>query len=219
MRPNKITSIIIEGIDRTGKDTIINGLLNEYGYHQVVHFEKPKALACYGGHEAGLDRPTTLAAFRYQHESFTNMFRMMSSDARFIFNRAHLGECVYSPLYRNYDGNYVFDIEQDFINRGKAFPRNTLLVMLHAPDLNILKDDGQSFDASKKKEEQAMFREAYERSAIPNKIMVPVTYPPSSGRIESQDIRSLGQFVNQTGFRPPADILQDVCNAIYTADR
>ena len=31
-------------------------------------------------------------------------------DINLIFNRSHLGESVYSPLYRGYSGDFVFDI-------------------------------------------------------------------------------------------------------------
>ena len=34
------------------------------------------------------------------------------TDINLIFNRSHLGETVYSPLYRGYSGDYVFDIEK-----------------------------------------------------------------------------------------------------------
>jgi hypothetical protein len=201
MRPNKITSIIIEGIDRVGKDTLVSGLLNEYGYHQVVHFEKPLSLRVY---DSELNPP--LALFRYQQESFINMFKMIDSGARFIFNRAHIGEMVYSN-YRKYRGEYVLDLEQDAIARGKLFPQNTLLVLLYAPDISMLKDDGKSFDATKKKEEQTAFREAYNLSSIPSKVMVPVTI-----QMESLNPSGPGRSV---GFREPNDILEDVARTIY----
>ena len=44
------------------------------------------------------------------------MFRLLSGapNANIICNRAHLGECVYAPIYRGYWGEYVFDIENKF---------------------------------------------------------------------------------------------------------
>jgi len=36
-------------------------------------------------------------------------------DRVLFFNRAHLGEVVYGPLYRGYSGDFVFDLEEDAV--------------------------------------------------------------------------------------------------------
>ena len=98
-----MNKLMIEGLDRLGKDTLINGVLHKYGYHQVLHFSKPQMLECYTSAEAGDPVESKREALRrYQEASFKNMFSILH-DARFsriICNRAHLGECVYAPLYR-----------------------------------------------------------------------------------------------------------------------
>src|SRR5574343_489538 len=100
-----MTHYIIEGLDRLGKDTLIDGILNQEGFHQVIHYSKPKKLACY---------KSDLQA--YQYLSFVNMFTLLreAKGVDLIFNRAHLGEVVYSPLYRGYEGEYVFMLEEAF---------------------------------------------------------------------------------------------------------
>ena len=151
----------IEGVDRMGKSTVIDGILNELGYYLVVHSSKPKRLRCY---EAG---PQPL--FEYQHSAYHNLFDMVSSDVKVIFDRAHLGEMVYAPLYRGYDGSYVLEME------AAANTRNSRLVLLTTSDFSFVKDDGLSLDFSKKEEEQAVFVEAFNASTIKDKVLVDVS--------------------------------------------
>ncbi len=116
-----LNKFLIEGLDRLGKDTLIEGIQNRLGYHQVLHYSKPLELDCY------LRDPSFSAQRHYQEASFRTMFHLLrdAHDANIICNRAHLGECVYAPLYRGYSGEYVFDIERDFKAHGAA---------AHAPD-------------------------------------------------------------------------------------
>lgn len=178
----QIKSIIIEGVDRLGKDSLISGLKHQLGQFQVVHYQKPELLDIYVNdaqrnfNTTQLDSQVKNSALKsYQIESFRGMFHMLSSDGKFILNRAHLGEFVYSPRYRQYDGSYVFDLEQRFINDlGSNFHETTLLVLLHTSDFSFIKDDGLSFDFDKKEEEQIDFIRAFERSHIKNKLMLDV---------------------------------------------
>lgn len=181
-----INKYLIEGLDRLGKDTLINGILHRRGYHQVLHFSKPSVLECYSAGEAGDPIETKREAlFRYQEASFRTMFSLLR-DATYthvICNRAHLGECVYAPLYRGYDGGYVFGLERSFM----ADSANTRLILL-TEDFDIAEelssgivDDGESFDFTKRREEQALFMAAFERSTIKDKRIICVTDPAMGG--------------------------------------
>lgn len=163
---------LIEGLDRLGKDTLIKGIQNKRGVHQVLHYSKPERLDSYGG-----DLKT------YQERSFRNMFSILScaTYAHVICNRAHLGECVYSPLYRKYDGDYVFELERDY---GMHESTNVRLILL-TENFSVSKhfvDDGLSFDISKRAEEQAMFVQAFDKSHIRDKRVICVTAPDGSFR-------------------------------------
>ena len=52
---------------------------------------------------------------------YDDMFKLMinskDKDINLIFNRSHLGETVYSPLYRGYSGDYIFDIEKKYTKK------------------------------------------------------------------------------------------------------
>ncbi len=53
-------------------------------------------------------------------------------------------------------------------------PQNTQLILLTTSDWSFIKDDGESFDFSKKEEEQNDFIEAFNRSTLPNKIIIDI---------------------------------------------
>ena len=182
-----MAKIILEGCDRLGKSTLINGILNSLGYHQVMHFEKPRLLAIYQDEVLGRDPLRS-----YQEASFKNMFKLLSAyDANIICDRSHIGEAVYSDLYRNYDGNYVFDLEDAFIGSGSSFHLQTTLILLTTDNFGFITDDGMSFDFSKKEEEQNRFIKAVNRSKIKNK-------------------RIINVHNGQGGFKTPKQILDEI---------
>lgn len=155
-----LSNLIIEGIDRIGKDTLVTGVLDKLGFMQVVHYQKPLALQFLNG-----------SFEAYQRASFYKMFLMLDQ-GQMLLNRAHLGEVVYAPRYRKYDGSYVFELEASH----PIALNNTMLVLLHTSSWVPITDDGESFDFSKKDEEQASFKEAWESSAITHKLMIDVAY-------------------------------------------
>lgn len=172
-------NIIIEGLDRLGKSTLAANLEHRLGCFTHIHFGKPPVLSCYlqevGATSFNFSTSEALKAKAlYQRESFKLMFKLLSGPGRFILDRAHLGEAVYAKRYRSYDGDYVFNYET--IEHGNALA-NTLLVLLVNYDPKLeerLVDDGQSFDWSKRKEEQDDFISAFNRSRFVNKLLLPV---------------------------------------------
>ena len=96
------------------------------------------------------------------------------TDINLIFNRSHLGETVYSPLYRGYSGDYVFDIEKKFT---KALREDLYLITLTNDPHTILKrDDGKSFYGNEEevKAELDGFKRAHRLSTIKNKLHINV---------------------------------------------
>ena len=67
---------------------------------------------------------------------YTSYFEVLNSDCDFIFDRGHLGEYVYSDLYRDYNGDYVFDLED------KLTKEDIKLVLLTTSKFDLLEDDG-----------------------------------------------------------------------------
>jgi len=73
-------NIIICGIDRLGKSSLIEGIQHKVGPLQAIHYQKPEKLNCLDGDLK-----------KYQEKSFYNMFHLLSGNASLILDRAHLG--------------------------------------------------------------------------------------------------------------------------------
>lgn len=163
-----LQNIIVEGLDRLGKSTLIDGLEHKLGHFTKLHYGKPPVLKHYEL-VSGVS-----AKEAYQRVSFHQMFDVLESNARIMLDRAHLGEAVYAKRYRGYDGSYVFDYES--IKRTTALS-NTLLVLMVNHDQALersLVDDGDSFDWTKRAEEQDDFIAAFNRSRFRSKMILSV---------------------------------------------
>lgn len=158
---------LIDGIDRLGKSSLIKGIQDMLGYHLVIHYDKPKKLEVY----ESLFKDKCLQ--KYQFEANQTMFNLIKSNVPLILDRTHLGEMVYAPLYRKYDGNYVYELEAEMLKSLKN-PKDVRLILLTSSNCDMLVDDGLSFDPTKKHQEQEMFKKAFNKSQITNKIMVDV---------------------------------------------
>ena len=160
--------IIIEGTDNVGKDTqqnLIIEKMNEYVFHKFHYSSLPFK-----------DDKEMHAT--YSKKMYDDMFKVMinckDKDINFIFNRSHLGETVYSPLYRGYSGDYVLDIEKKYT---KTLREDLYLITLTNDPHTILKrDDGKSFYGNEEevKAEVDGFRRAHKLSTIKNKLHVNV---------------------------------------------
>jgi thymidylate kinase len=159
--------ILCEGIDRVGKDTQIKELLPKLVNNptQVFHYSSIKGLS-------------KQESKKYSKMLYTDMFKIMkqsfSGDKRnLIFNRAHLGEFVYGPLYRKYKGDYIFNIEKKF-EKYDFWDSVYLITFIDTPENLIAREDGDSFsiDPKMKQKEIDLFKEATEKSLIKNKMIM-----------------------------------------------
>jgi thymidylate kinase len=165
---NKI--IILEGPDNTGKDTqqklIIKNLYKQDGLVFQTH------------HFSNCPFDNNKDHIAYSKKMYTDMFRTIKEycnmEISAIFNRSHLGEAVYSPLYRFYDGNYVFDIEQHYKDIC-----DSIYLIVFVGDKNVIfsRDDKLSFykDANGVQNERELFERAFEKSIISHKCIIDVT--------------------------------------------
>ena len=183
---------LIDGLDRLGKSTLCKELQNFSPHYFSIHLGKPIDSSYFGGTE------TNARLYAYQQSCFKNYFKLLSSDVNVIFDRTHLGECVYSPLYRGYDGEYVFKLEQEFLEQFEQPPPIKLILLIE--DFIASRhfvDDGLSFDVTKRQIEQNMFLNAFAKSSITDKRIVCVT---------NNDISS----PNYGSFRPIQDIVKQL---------
>jgi thymidylate kinase len=172
------SKFLIEGLDFLGKSSLVNGILHKLGYYQVLHFSKPLELDCYEPCSTGASATEmkSIAQLEYQKASFRNMFTMLYEPySKIICDRAHLGECVYAPLYRGYSGDYVFDLEKQFTMDSN----NNVQLILLTEDFDIAEhfiDDGASLGPiARRREEQELFLNAFGKSQIKHKRTICVT--------------------------------------------
>ena len=151
--------IIIEGLDRCGKSTLIENI--------IKHYKKPfMKLHFYG--PPFKDKSKDIQFDKELYGSLLNAFNLFDN---VIADRSHLGALVYSPLYRGHDGSHVLDI-------GSDFPECTILITLIDNATNLLlRDDGLSFstDLDKKNKEIQLFIDAHKTSSIKNKLIIDVS--------------------------------------------
>lgn len=162
-------NIIFESTDAMGKDTQIALLERELE-------KRGKAVHILHYSNIRLDSNSQIeTASKIRYREMFNVMKNITDPNVFIFNRAHLGETVYSPLYRNYNGDYVFDYEKEYLNQ--QHPKTFLIVFTDDVDNVIARDiarnDGKSFtlDKDKKQKEIELFEQAYEKSSLCKKLV------------------------------------------------
>lgn len=158
-------NIIFEGLDNTGKDTQIK-LIHKYLIDKPTHVL----------HYSAIKNISSQQSRKYCEKLYVDVFKLMNDSINkrhLIFNRSWLGEYVYSPLYRNYSGEYVFKIEERFKDT-YYFERINLIIFIDTAENLITRDDGQShsIDVEMKNKEIKMFREVYYKTNIQNKIII-----------------------------------------------
>jgi len=159
--------IICEGPDNVGKGTQIIKIkrhLEEQGkLVHVLHYSNIKG--------DNIEQ----RSHQYYWEMFDFIKFSIFNNRSLILDRAHGGETVYSPIYRNYSGDYVYELESKF---GNTILSNCLLIVFTAnPETLIQRDDGLSFtvELMKKQKEIDLFKLFYEKSHIKNKCYIDIT--------------------------------------------
>lgn len=160
--------IIFEGPDRVGKTTQIQ-LLQTWLWRNwcitphVVHFSNIKGI-----------HPEE--ARTYSYHLYKEMFNFWAFNSiPLIYDRSHIGEAVYGPLYRGYDANFIYELE----TQNKESLWNTYLItLINTPSELLLREDGHSLknegeDQTKmKKIEIDKFKKATMRSNISRKKII-----------------------------------------------
>lgn len=142
----------------------------------------------------------------WQKAHFEDMFDLIKTtldngSRNLILNRAHLGEYVYSPIYRGYEGNWVFDLEKSFLNSSDFYQSNVKLFVFYDSNNSNLhfREDGKSFSNHNDEnldKERNRFLKAYEKSMITDKRLFDLSDYPShlkdkSGHVDTKSVLKL----------------------------
>ena len=154
--------IIIEGQDRSGKDTLIQNLQLKYPSSRTAHWGYPSG-------------KTNDEKTEWQKSSFKSEFEKWKLSKELnvldyvIWNRSHIGEYVYGTLYRNSQPNsWVPALEDEYLKNDP----NVYLILLNAnPEFTLSQDDGNSYSINidDKLLESQIFISAIDKSVVQKK--------------------------------------------------
>lgn len=156
--------IIIEGLDHTGKTTLIKSLRRKIHNFKILGLSSsnpPKNMS----HDWSVN---------HYHSLLTQTAKLYHEGWTIIADRFHIGETVYGPIYRQSDTDYIWEIEE------VVYPNNKDVWLITLVDYGckiVARDDGQSNESSAVEYEKTRsgFIESYNRSCIHNKILMNIT--------------------------------------------
>ena len=183
-------TIIIEGPDNTGKDTIINKIKEKFNNPLVIHCGKP--ISSYW--EAARIEQRKLFS-DYIKNIVNNEYDGMCDVV--IFNRAWYGEYVYGTLYRNRDKN---EVREDIKNYEKElFDKDVYYIQLVCSSTELLKNNDDGLSISNKienfKKENELFKEIFDSSLLKNRKLVYVNDNDNFRKLEDI-IKDIFNFLN-----------------------
>ena len=158
--------IIMEGLDRCGKDIQIHKIQKHFYPYTMFHH-----IHCSGFLNPDIKAEDQLGKSIVFYKEMFNIIKN-NPNMNFVLNRSHLGEYIYGPLYRQYDASYIWELEKDFI---KAYNNDVFLFVLIDEVSNLMKrEDGKSFtlDEKVKQNEIDLFTSAFKKSNIKNKLLI-----------------------------------------------
>jgi thymidylate kinase len=156
--------LIIEGMDRCGKSTLVEQLRKRY-------FTDPRILVHHSSSPPKVENPNEWEVQHYRQMLDTSYMLNYADDFDIIFDRFHLGAIVYGKKYRNADPEDIYAIENMYIHPNDEIA----LVLLTDWTHNIMeRDDNDSLESSPSEfdETRIAFEEAFKRSIIPNKLHI-----------------------------------------------
>lgn len=167
--------LIIEGLDRCGKSTLIKNLRKHY-------FTSPKTMAFHSSAPpTDTEDPQFWETQHYNHMFGQSFYLAGEEGYDIIADRLHLGASVYGKKYRNSDDTDIFALEEYWVNFNENHPYKAdvgLIVLVDDPCALMKRDDGDSNEKSLKdfSETKGLFEEAYVKSSIPNKLQINVSH-------------------------------------------
>lgn len=157
--------IIIEGMDRCGKTTLIQSLQTK------LTPDTPLVLKY-----SNIRGITPEQHKQYYLDIYKKTFDLFFINKSVILDRFILGEHVYSPLYRQYSTEDLYNLECSFLKRYPEIEKQIyLLLLLDDPENLIKREDGLSLSQANIKNlktEYISFINAFNLCKINNKLLI-----------------------------------------------
>lgn len=158
--------IIIEGVDNTGKNTLIQSILDNNKVVKIVHCDKPEV-------EPGDDPFEEQCRLFYIHAYNAVQDKLRNDIDVIVFNRYYQGEYVYGQMYRNGDPDKIkqmISITEEYLLKNFDYD-DIYYVQLTSTSVQLLQknDDGKSLsnaDTEKMLKELELFDDVYDFSIL-----------------------------------------------------
>lgn len=145
---------VVMGIDRVGKNTFVDKVLRDLDPDiQEIHLSKP---------------PENVDPLMFTKAEYSEYFMKLKDNDHLVYNRGHIDEFVYGPLYREQDTYWLKIFEQEMSD---SMDR-TVFILLVSDNVNVMEDDGNSLDYSRRQEEQDLFIRNFQESPMKNKVII-----------------------------------------------
>jgi len=156
--------LIIEGMDRCGKSTLVNQLRKNY-------FTSPTTIVHHSSSPPKVEDPNEWELDHYR--SLFMVFKDLVNKYNFdiILDRFHLGAAVYGEKYRGANSTPVYDLDYRHLSGYK----NAALILLTDKPSNIAaRDDGDSLESSVEEYRLTAraFEHAFARSSARHKLNI-----------------------------------------------
>ena len=147
--------IIVEGIDRVGKTTLVNKIVRELGfikYHHMELYDKINSV----DHEV-----TEIVETEKILSTLSALITLKGKDINIIFDRFHISEYVYGSIERGYKNESISKFDKMLAELGAT------LILVKPTDIeSSSKQHGKNL-----KEYSSLFNECVENSLISDKIV------------------------------------------------
>ena len=158
--------IIIEGVDNTGKNTLIQSIIDNNKIVKLVHCDKPAV-------EPGDDPFEEQCRLFYIHAYNAVQDKLRNDIDVIVFNRYYQGEYVYGQMYRNGDTDKIkqmISITEEYLLKNFDYD-DIYYVQLTSTSVKLLQknDDGKSLsnaDTEKMLKELELFDDVYDFSIL-----------------------------------------------------
>jgi len=163
--------VIVEGMDRCGKDTLIKSI-TKYLYN--LDYLKSVHVLHYSNLPIREKDKVIQASFSLYYDMFRIAEYSLCENFHLIMNRAHLGEWVYGYIYRNYEAKFIYDIELHYFD---LMDKICLITLVDSSLKCLEREDGRSLskaDRDKGKIECERFIEATNLSYIKDKLCIDI---------------------------------------------
>ena len=155
--------ILCDGLDRVGKDTLVDYIrsLVKTPYVTIRHEGKP---------------PKGVDAYQWSISHYEYYFSQLAEcdwlDETIISNRTHIGEYCYGNLYRGYNPDFIWELEDEFL--GESTEDVYLIVLVDSAKNIMSRTDGLSIEQDELEYTRSRdkFITAFGISKIKNKILI-----------------------------------------------